>query len=67
MKATNKLSDCQADTAAGPGPTQEVIARLAELIWEKEGRPAGRAAEIWLHAESALRGTNEPTHDEPQP
>lgn len=33
----------------------EDIAACAYLIWEKEGKPHGRAAEHWLQAEAMLR------------
>ncbi|MFZ2641789.1 MAG: DUF2934 domain-containing protein [Verrucomicrobiia bacterium] len=33
----------------------EDIAACAYLIWEKEGKPHGRAAEHWLQAEALLR------------
>jgi hypothetical protein len=35
-------------------PTEEEIAQCAYLIWEDEGRPAGRAREHWLQAETQL-------------
>jgi hypothetical protein len=35
-------------------PTPEEIADCAYLIWEKEGRPPGRAREHWLQAETQL-------------
>ena len=35
-------------------PTREEIAICAYLIWEKEGRPAGRTIEDWLQAETQL-------------
>ncbi|MBI5688940.1 MAG: DUF2934 domain-containing protein [Verrucomicrobia bacterium] len=44
-----------------PGPALEVIARLAELMWEKEGCPEGRDIEFWLRAEAELKGTDVPT------
>jgi hypothetical protein len=37
------------------GPRMEEIANCAYLIWEKEGRPAGRDVEFWLQAEAQLR------------
>ena len=33
----------------------EDIAACAYLIWEKEGKPHGRAAEHWFQAETMLR------------
>ncbi|MCX6899378.1 MAG: DUF2934 domain-containing protein [Verrucomicrobia bacterium] len=35
-------------------PTSEEIARLAYLIWEKEGRPQGCDMNHWFEAESLL-------------
>jgi len=35
-------------------PTSEEIARLAYLIWEKEGRPQGCDMKHWFEAESLL-------------
>ena len=35
-------------------PDPEEIAFCAYLIWEKEGRPAGREREHWLQAETQL-------------
>jgi hypothetical protein len=67
MKSANLLLVLRTETSAGPGSTQEVMARLAALIWGKEGRPAGRAAEFLLRARAVLNGTPEPTHDEAQP
>jgi hypothetical protein len=37
-----------------PAPTPDEIAVCAYLIWEKEGRPAGREKEHWLQAETQL-------------
>jgi len=36
-------------------PSLEAIAYCAYMIWEKEGRPAGRDREHWLEAEAQLR------------
>jgi len=33
---------------------REHIERCAYLIWEREGRPAGRALEHWVRAEAEL-------------
>ncbi len=38
-------------------PTPDEIAFCAYLIWEREGRPAGRAKEHWLQAETQLMAT----------
>jgi len=35
-------------------PSPDEIADCAYLIWEKEGRPVGRAREHWLQAETQL-------------
>ena len=35
-------------------PSTEEIARLAYLIWDKEGRPQGCDVEHWCEAESLL-------------
>ncbi len=35
-------------------PTSEEIARLAYLIWDKEGRPQGCDVKHWCEAESLL-------------
>jgi hypothetical protein len=43
-------------------PTAEEIAHCAYLIWEREGRPVGRAKEHWLQAETQLLATR--AHDE---
>jgi hypothetical protein len=34
--------------------TREAIERCAYLIWEREGRPAGRALDNWAQAEAGL-------------
>jgi hypothetical protein len=43
-------------------PTKDEIAQCAYLIWEREGRPTGRAKEHWLQAESQLMATR--AHEE---
>jgi len=43
-------------------PTPSEIAVCAYLIWEKEGRPAGRVRDHWLQAEAQLRACR--AHDE---
>lgn len=35
-------------------PTPDEISQCAYLIWEREGRPAGREKEHWLQAETQL-------------
>jgi hypothetical protein len=42
-------------SAAEPAP--EGIARRADAIWEREGRPEGRDGEHWREAEAQLRLT----------
>jgi len=67
MKPRTKDPDGNVATAAAePGPVPEVIARLAELLWDKEGRPAGRGREFRLQAEAALRTANDAIRNEPQ-
>jgi hypothetical protein len=39
----------------GDEPSNEDIARLAQLYWEEEGHPDGRAEEHWRRAEEHLR------------
>lgn len=63
MAPGTKYPNC---AVAKPGPVPEVIARLAELIWDREGRPAGREREFRLRAEAALRTTHEGPCDETQ-
>ena len=44
------------------------IARLAQQIWEREGRQAGRDLEYWLQAERELLGRRNLTiHTRPRP
>jgi hypothetical protein len=44
-----------------PTPSnREAIAALAQQIWEKNGRPAGRDVEFWLQAERSVRSTVKP-------
>ena len=44
------------------------IARLAQQIWEREGRQAGRDLEYWLQAERELLGRrNLPSPTRPRP
>jgi hypothetical protein len=35
--------------------SHEEIAAYAYYLWEHEGRPSGRAEELWLQAEAQLR------------
>ena len=39
----------------GDEPSNEDIARLAQLYWEEEGHPDGRAQDHWRRAEEQLR------------
>ena len=39
----------------GDEPSNEDIARLAQLFWNEEGHPEGRAEEHWRRAEEQLR------------
>ena len=48
------LSDRDAFQTARPGPTREVIARLARLIWEKEGRTEDFGVKFNLKAKALL-------------
>ena len=41
-------------------PTSDEIARLACLIWEREGKPHGRDVEHWQQAETILMALIEP-------
>lgn len=67
MDSTNNCCAHKSTTAAGPGPAYEVIAMLAELLWEQAGRPEGRDTEFWLQAEAVLMETNEPIRCRPKP
>jgi hypothetical protein len=40
---------------------QEAIAQCAYEIWEREGRPQGRAAEHWFRAVSELKSQTQVT------
>ena len=42
-------------TTTTPVVTPEEIARRAYAIWEGQGRPAGKATEHWLQAETQLK------------
>jgi hypothetical protein len=46
-------------TNVAPANNDEVIARRAYEIWEREGRPDGRAMEHWLQAVSELKPARE--------
>lgn len=35
-------------------PTHDVIARIAQAIWEREGRPNGRDHEHWIEARTLI-------------
>ncbi len=42
------------NSKSSPEPTHEEIAARAQSIYEREGRPQGRAMQHWLQAESQL-------------
>jgi hypothetical protein len=44
-------------------PTELEIQHAAFLLWEEQGRPAGRDLEIWLAAKERLKHAV-PIHDE---
>jgi hypothetical protein len=49
-----------------PDRTAEgVICEAAYFIWEREGRPAGRALDHWVHAIIETRGDERRRDDEP--
>ena len=49
-----------------PDRTAEGVIREAEyFIWEREGRPAGRALDHWVHAIIETRGDERRRDDEP--
>jgi Protein of unknown function (DUF2934) len=49
-----------------PDRTAEgVIREAAYFIWEREGRPAGRALDHWVHAIIETRGDERRRDDEP--
>ena len=52
---TKKTETSNVEAAATSPVTREEIALHAYYIWEKEGRPEGRALEHWLQAELQLR------------
>jgi hypothetical protein len=52
--------------AREPGPAPEVIARLAELMREREGGQEGRVEEFRRRAEAELRRQDESDHRDAQ-
>ena len=64
MKAKSKRPEHDSNPAAGTGATKEVVAKLAQLLWVKAGRPEGKDREFLIMAEAALMGTNEPIRHE---
>jgi len=56
-----------ARTTAAPAPaksvviTQDMIAKRAHEIWEKQGRPHGQCEAHWHQAERELRAGPKPT------
>jgi hypothetical protein len=49
MKTRKLLADKARTTR---NPTQEEISQLAYAIYEREGKPEGKAMEHWLNAEA---------------
>jgi hypothetical protein len=45
-------------TAAGPSPSREEIARLAEKFWAERGWPIGSPEQDWLRAEQELKAAS---------
>jgi hypothetical protein len=43
-------------------PLHDEIARRAEDIWNRSGRPSGRDVEFWLQAERELLGADPTVH-----
>ncbi len=54
-KDTSSLQSGEHREAAHTIPSQEDIARLAQQMWEEEGRPENRALDHWSRAEQQLR------------
>ncbi|HEY3899732.1 MAG TPA: DUF2934 domain-containing protein [Chthoniobacter sp.] len=50
-----------AENEFGDEPSNEDIARLAQIYWEEEGHPDGRAEEHWRRAEEQLRHFSDAT------
>lgn len=59
------MEDIQVQPTASDAATRsDEIAIRAYLIWEKEGRPAGRDFDHWLQAEAQLRSIAPPPQEE---
>ena len=43
---------------AGPSPSREEIARLAEKFWAERGWPEGSPEQDWLRAEQELKAAS---------
>ena len=54
MRSSKKTTPTPAVPAPPPPPTHEQIARVAYAVWEREGRPHGRAVEHWRQATAQL-------------
>lgn len=48
-------TDSTNEPFVAPHVTHEEIADLAHFIWQREGRPEGRADDHWARAERTLR------------
>ena len=55
---TGDLSPCEASRSLTMA-TEEQIRNYAHLLWERAGRPEGRAAEFWHAAEVELNAESE--------
>jgi len=52
-----RVNDGQEDDMSGeqqPTPSEEEIRKRSYLIWEREGRPDGKAEEHWARAKAEL-------------
>jgi Protein of unknown function (DUF2934) len=59
MKKSKKPSPAAAASPAAlarPTPSREEITRRAEALWLQKGRPENCDEQIWLEAESQLKG-----------
>jgi hypothetical protein len=64
MEVRKQLAGDKPADLAEPGPTREVGAKVAEILWQNAGRPKGRDREFWLLAKAILKGVNEAPHHE---
>ena len=53
------MANKTSETNLTVGLSQDAIARRAYEIWEREGRPEGRAMEHWFRAVSELKAQND--------